>query len=60
MLYLYERIAQVLSSVSRKYICDEDPDERRERLRREALAEIDAGIVPIVQLRTRDAGMGGA
>lgn len=51
MRYVSERIAKVLGGLSRGYFCDEDPDERRERLRGEALAEIDAQILPIVQLR---------
>ncbi len=48
---LYETITQALASWTRKYLCDEDPDERRARLREEALKEIDAELLPLVQLR---------
>ena len=51
MRTILKRAKGVLDSWSRQYICDEDPDERRERLRAEALKEIDANVLVLVQLR---------
>ncbi len=43
-MYLPTTIKVALSHLSGCYICDEDPEERRERLRARALAELDAPI----------------
>ncbi len=51
MHVLYERIASALGGLWRKVLSDEDPEERRKRLREEALKEIDAGLRPILKLR---------
>lgn len=51
MQSLYDRVALALGELSRTYLCDEDPDERHTRLREEALVEIDATLLPILQLR---------
>ncbi len=40
-MYLPTTIKVALSHLSGCYICDEDPEERRERLRAIALAELD-------------------
>jgi hypothetical protein len=40
-MYLPTTIKVALSHLSGCYICDEDPEERRERLRARALAELD-------------------
>ena len=47
----YQWISQALGVLSLAYVCDEDPDERRARLREGALREIDAQILPVVQLK---------
>lgn len=46
-----KQIKSALDMWSRKYICDEDPDERRERLREESLKEIEANVLFVVRLR---------
>ncbi len=51
MRIFYGKVAQALGALSRKWICDEHPDERRARLREEALEEIDAQVLPIVHRR---------
>ena len=51
MLASYQQVKQALSDWSRRYISDEDPDERRSRLREQALEEIYAQVLPVVQLR---------
>jgi len=51
MRLLYEQFMLRLNNWTRRYICDEDPDERRKRLRAEALKEVDAQVLPAVQLR---------
>ncbi len=51
MFIIYKKITQFLNRLSRNYICDEDPDERRTRLREEAMREIDAQVLPVVQMR---------
>ena len=43
-MYLPTTIKVALSHLSGCYICDEDPDERRERLRARALAELDEPV----------------
>jgi hypothetical protein len=43
-MYLPTTIKVALSHLSGCYICDEDPEERRERLRARALAELDEPI----------------
>ncbi len=40
-MYLSTTIKVALSHLSGCYICDEDPEDRRERLRARALAELD-------------------
>jgi hypothetical protein len=49
MHLLYERVALALGNLSQRYLYDEDPEERRERLREEALTQIDAKMLPILQ-----------
>ena len=44
MRILSEQIRQMLSDRWRRYICDEDPDDREERHREEAWNEIDANV----------------
>jgi hypothetical protein len=56
-LSFYERIAEALESLSQKYLFSEDPEERRNRLREEALAEIDATVLPILQMRVAAHGL---
>ncbi|MFZ1109454.1 MAG: hypothetical protein WAN43_14075 [Rhodomicrobium sp.] len=51
MHHLYETVALALKNLSQKYLYDEDPEERRNRLREEALTQIDAKILPILQMR---------
>jgi len=51
MQFLYERIASALRNLVQKYLCAEEPEERRKRLREQALAEIDAKMLPILQMR---------
>ncbi len=46
-----QQVKQALSDWSRRYISDEDPDERRSRLRQQALEEINAQVLPVIQLR---------
>jgi len=48
---LFGRMKQAFGEWSRRYICDEDPDERQMRLKAEALQEINAQILPVLQLR---------
>jgi hypothetical protein len=48
---IYERIALALGNLSRKYLCDEDPEERRLQLREDSLKEVDAKLLPILQMR---------
>jgi hypothetical protein len=48
-MYLPTTIKVALSHLSGCYICDEDPEERRERLRTRASAELDETIA--VRLR---------
>ena len=43
-MYLPTTIKVALSHLSGCYICDEDPEERRERLRARALAELNEPI----------------
>ncbi len=47
----YQQLKQALSDWSCRYISDEDPDERRSRLRQQALEEIYAQVLPVMQLR---------
>ncbi len=51
MRSLYEKMKMALSDWSRRYVCDEDPDERRRRLQQEAFEEIHAQALHVVQLR---------
>ena len=51
MRSFYEKMKAALNSWSRRYVCDEDPDERRKRLQRQSLEEIYAQLAHIVQLR---------
>jgi hypothetical protein len=44
MRILSEQIRQMLSDRWRRYICDEDPSDREERLRDQAWHEIDAKV----------------
>ena len=48
---MHEQITQALGELFRKYICGEDPDERRKRLHEEAMREIDAQLPYTVQMR---------
>ncbi len=47
----YEKMKVALSNWSRRYVCDEDPDERRQRLQQQASEEIHAQLLYVVQLR---------
>jgi hypothetical protein len=49
MRILSEQIRQMLSDRWRRFICDEDPDDREERLRDEAWNEIDAKVQMAMQ-----------
>ena len=49
MRNLSDQFRQVLSDGWRLYICDEDPDDREERLRENALKEIDAKVQMAMQ-----------
>lgn len=49
MRILSEQIRQILSDRWRRCICDEDPDDREERLREEAWNEIDANVQMAMQ-----------
>ncbi len=49
MRMLFEQFGQALGESWRRYICDEDPDERRKRLHKQALKEIDAKLLSIIK-----------
>jgi hypothetical protein len=49
MRILSDQIGQMLSDRWRRYICDEDLDDREERLRDEAWNEIDAKVQMAMQ-----------
>ncbi len=49
MRILSEQIRHMLSDRWRRYICDEDPDDREERLRDEAWNELDAKVQMAMQ-----------
>ncbi len=51
MRSLYQKMKVALSNWSRRYVCSEEPDERLKRLEREAIAEINAQLLHVVQLR---------
>ena len=51
-----QQVKQALGDWSRRYISDEDPDERRSRLRQQALEEDSRSSAPGDSIADRDAG----